>query len=152
MVCAPTASVVVAKVAMPVTLRVPVPRVVAPSLKVTVPEGVPLLGAVALTVAVNVTLEPMSEGFDEEAMVVADAPLFTTCERLADVLVAKLVSPAYTALSACVPTVNVEVENVATPAAFSKTVPSVVAPSEKVTLPVMVPAIAEVTVAVSVVD
>jgi len=34
---------------------VPVPRTVGPSRKVTVPVGVPLLGAVAFTVAVKVT-------------------------------------------------------------------------------------------------
>ena len=36
-------------------LRVPVPRVLAPSLNVTVPLGVPLPGNTALTVAVKVT-------------------------------------------------------------------------------------------------
>ena len=36
--------------------RVPVPRVAAPSLKVTVPDGTPAPGPTAVTVAVKVTL------------------------------------------------------------------------------------------------
>src|ERR1051326_6871402 len=59
----------VLKVAEP-ELNVPVPRVVAPSLKVTVPVGVPLPGAVAVTVAVNVTDWPETEGLAEEARAV----------------------------------------------------------------------------------
>ena len=39
--CDPTDSVEVLKVATPLLLSVPVPRVVEPSLKVTVPVGVP---------------------------------------------------------------------------------------------------------------
>ena len=71
MVWLPTASVVVAKVAMPAD-RVDVPSAVAPSLKVTVPVGVP---PVLPTVAVNVTASPKLLGFFDEAsdvVVVAD--------------------------------------------------------------------------------
>ena len=54
-------------VALPL-LSVPVPSVVAPSLKVTVPVGVP---PVEVTVAVNVTAAPNVEGFRDEANAVA---------------------------------------------------------------------------------
>jgi len=45
-----------------VALRVPEPITVAPSLNVTVPLGVPLPGAAAITVAVNVTACPKTDG------------------------------------------------------------------------------------------
>ena len=48
-------------------LRVPVPKVVAPSLKVTVPEGVPTPGETAATVAVKMTGWPDTEGLGEAA-------------------------------------------------------------------------------------
>src|ERR1043166_3464338 len=60
-----------------VPLKVPVPKVVAPSLKVTVPVGVPLPGAGALTVAVKVTGWPDTEGLTEEATVVVVLAAFT---------------------------------------------------------------------------
>jgi hypothetical protein len=72
---------------------VPVPRVVLPSLKVTVPVGVPAPGATAATVAVNVTDWPKTDGVPDVAIdVVVDAWL-TTCEMAGEVLVVKLVSP-----------------------------------------------------------
>src|SRR5206468_157306 len=52
--------------AWPALSRVPVPRMVEPSLKVTVPVGVPAPGLFAVTVAVNVTACPDSEGLAEE--------------------------------------------------------------------------------------
>ena len=48
-------------------LRATVPKVVVPSLKVTVPVGVPDPGALAVTVAVNVTVWPNTDGLDDEA-------------------------------------------------------------------------------------
>src|SRR5947199_7882741 len=62
----PTASVLVANVAWPEPFRVPVPRVVEPSLKVTVPVGVPAPGLFAVTVAVKVTDCPDTDGLAEE--------------------------------------------------------------------------------------
>jgi len=56
---------------------VPVPRVVAPSRKVTVPDGVPAPGANAATVAVKVTLCPEDDGFRDEATVVVVLALLT---------------------------------------------------------------------------
>ena len=57
--------------------RVLVANDVAPSLKVTVPVGVPEPGALALTVAVKVTDWPKTEGLDEEATAVVVLSLLT---------------------------------------------------------------------------
>ena|SRR6516165_5949559 len=59
----PNARVLEARVALPL-LSVPVPSVVAPSLKVTVPVGVPPLD---MTLAVKVTDTPNVEGSSDEA-------------------------------------------------------------------------------------
>ncbi len=60
--CVPTASDEVLNVACPDPLTVPVPSVVVPSLKVTVPVG-PGLG---LTIAVNVTACPNTDGLPDD--------------------------------------------------------------------------------------
>ena len=93
----PMAREEIAKVAAP-PLSVPVPSVVLPSLKVTLPVGVPLPGATAVTVAVNVTDCPKTEGLAEEVTAVVELPWLTTCGFVFNepVLVAKFVSPAYT--------------------------------------------------------
>lgn len=62
--CAPAVSVDVVNIAVPL-LRVLVPKVVLPSLNVTVP-----VAADGETVAVNFTDEPYVEGFSEDASVV----------------------------------------------------------------------------------
>jgi len=59
MVCAPRVSDAVVKVALP-PLRVTVPSVDDPFMKVTVPLGVPVPGTLAARVAVNVTDCPAS--------------------------------------------------------------------------------------------
>src|SRR5438093_436210 len=64
--CEPTASVLVTNVAWPEAFRVPVPRVVGPSLNVTVPVGVPAPLVFAFTVAVKVTGCPDTDGLIEE--------------------------------------------------------------------------------------
>ena len=64
--CEPTASVLVTNVAWPEAFRVPVPRVLGPSLKVTVPVGVPAPLVLAFTVAVKVTGCPDTDGLIEE--------------------------------------------------------------------------------------
>ena len=68
----PTASVDVANVACAEALRVPVPMVVAPSLKVMVPVATL---EPPETVAVNVTVSPKTEGFllEVNAVVVGQA-------------------------------------------------------------------------------
>jgi len=120
-------------------------------LNVTVPVGVPLPGATALTVAVNVTDWPTVEGLAEEATVVEVLAWFTTWVTVFEVLVPKFESPPYTALMECEATESAEVANVATPDPFSVPVPSVVTPSLNVTAPVGVPPV-PVTVAVNVTD
>src|SRR5205085_1573882 len=75
-----------------------------PSLKFTVPVGVPAPGAVAVTVAVKVTLCPNTDGFTDDVRLVVVLAWLTTCDTAELVLVAKFVSPAYTAVMLCVPT------------------------------------------------
>jgi hypothetical protein len=62
----PRESVVILNVATPLAFNVtgPVPRVVVPSRKVTVPVGVPVAGATAVTVAVKVTDWPSEDGLE----------------------------------------------------------------------------------------
>jgi hypothetical protein len=87
MECEATDSVEVLYVAFP-PLRVPVPKVVLPSLKVTVP-----VAADGVTVAVNVTDVPKPEGFSDDVKVVVDVALFTVCVRVVEVLLLSLASP-----------------------------------------------------------
>ena len=81
------------------------------------------------------------------ALMIVGGPL-TFCVNTADVLPAKLVSPAYTAVMGCEPAVSVVVVNVATPAA-SAPLPMGVPASRKVTVPL---AVADDTVAVKVTE
>ena len=76
-------------VAIPLPFSVPGPSDVLPSKKVTVPVGVPLA---PVTVAVNVTACPATDGFIDEATTVVVAFSMTWVIAL-DVLVAKFVSP-----------------------------------------------------------
>jgi hypothetical protein len=87
----PTDSVLVMKVVEP-DARVPVPRVVVPSRKVTVPVGVPV-PEVGATVAVNVTDCPKTDGFADDVTVVVVPVVPTDWVRTALVLVLKLPSP-----------------------------------------------------------
>jgi hypothetical protein len=87
--CDPAVSVDVLKVAVPVGSGVPVPRVVAPCLKTTVPVGMPLP---ELTVAVKVTVCPTLDRFCEEVSVVVVAALLIFCVRVLE-LAAKEASP-----------------------------------------------------------
>ena len=77
--------------ALPDALRVPVPSVVAPSLNVTVPVGVPV--AVEVTEAVKVTDCANTEGFNEEMTAVTLAAGFTVCVSAVEALVEKVASP-----------------------------------------------------------
>lgn len=90
--CEPRLNALVENVAWPL-LKLPVPKVVAPSLKVTVPVGVPVAGEVALTVAVNVTLWPTTAGFAEGETEVVVSPVLTVWLNVELVLVLKLLSP-----------------------------------------------------------
>jgi hypothetical protein len=66
--------------------------VVPPSLKFTVPVGVPDPGATALTVAVKVIDWPVTEGFADEATVVVVSALFTLCVSVDEVDALKFAS------------------------------------------------------------
>src|SRR5262249_62426108 len=81
MECEFTASVEVLNVAVPLELRGRVANAVEPSLKVTVPVGVPAPGATTLTAAVKVTDWPVVEGFADELRMVAVEALFTVWAR-----------------------------------------------------------------------
>jgi len=107
---APRARVEVVNVATPLPFSVPVPSVVEPSLKVTVPEGTPLP---AVTVAVNVTGWLNTEGLDDEltAVVVAAPPEFTTCGAAFPLLLAHPVAPVKVAVMVWLPTANAVVLN-----------------------------------------
>jgi hypothetical protein len=68
--------------------KAPVPRVVVPSMNVTVP-----VAPATVTVAVKVTELPYADGLkDDTTPVVVDA-VFTVCERTDDVDPAKFTSP-----------------------------------------------------------
>ena len=73
--------------ALPLAL-VPVPRVVVPSLNVTVPAA-----AEGETVAVKVTDAPNPDGFADEASVTVVFALFTVCVSTEDVVVLSFPSP-----------------------------------------------------------
>jgi hypothetical protein len=124
---------------------------VAPSLNVTVPLGVPLPDPDALTVAVNTTACPYTDGFTDEATTVVLPDLFTTWLNPDDVLVLKLPSPPYTAVIVCVATLSPLVLKVAWPP-LSVPVPKVIPPSLNVTVPpgVPLPGALALTVAVKV--
>ena len=80
MECEATDSVEVVNVAWPEPLSAEVPRVVVPSLNVTVPVGVPPL---EVTVAVNVTDWLKTDGLaDELTVVVVVNVLWTVCTVL----------------------------------------------------------------------
>src|SRR5579884_359417 len=80
--------------AEPFSVCAPQPvMVVAPSLKLTVPVGVPEPGTETLTVAVKVTDWPTTEGLADELRLVDVPAWFTVWVRVALVLVVKLVSP-----------------------------------------------------------
>ena len=76
--CVPAARVVVVNVAVPLAFKDPVPRVVVPSRKVTVPVGT-LLPACGVTFAVNVTLCPVVTWVEEADSVVVVAIVTWLC-------------------------------------------------------------------------
>ena len=88
-----------------------------------------------LTVAVNVTACPKIAGFPDEVMAVVVLAWAMVSVSGADVLAPELVSPPYWAVIACMPGVKVLVVNEPVPARSRTAVPSMVAPSKKVTMP-----------------
>lgn len=107
-----------------------------PSLTATVPVGVPLPGASAVTVNVKLTACPTADGFGVcPVIVVVVAAALTVCELPDDVLPPKLASPEYVALSVLDPVaVKVTVQVPAATVPMQLSVPSVT-----VTFPVGVP-------------
>src|SRR5438552_1775601 len=95
---APAARAVVARVAVPAADSVAVPRLLVPSRNVTVlpAVGVAVAGAADVTVAVNVTDWPTPDGLVAEVTVAFVLALLIVCVMAAEVLVAKLGSPAKT--------------------------------------------------------
>jgi hypothetical protein len=83
----------VVMVATAVLFRVPVPRVVVPSRKVTVPVGVPEL--LEVTVAVRVTGAPLDAETAELTNAALVAPGVMVSVIAAEVLPAKFALPAY---------------------------------------------------------
>src|SRR5438552_1939043 len=100
-------------VAWPEPSRMPVPRVLDPSLKVTVPVGVPAPGLFAVTVAVKVTDCPDTDGLPEELTDVVVPAFFTVWVSVLEVLPVKVASPPYDAVIQCAPTASVLIVNVA---------------------------------------
>src|SRR5947199_387231 len=86
-------------------------------LNVTVPVGVPAPGATAATVAVKVTAWPDADGLADEVTVVVLFALVGVSVRVVEVLVLKLSSPLYVAVTVWVPTARVDAVSVACPLA-----------------------------------
>src|ERR1043166_2233161 len=95
--CEPTESEALVELTCP-ALRVLGEKAVAPSLKVTVPVGVPAPAPAGAMVAVNTTACPKTVGLVEEVNVAVVSDLLTTWLKADDVLVLKLASPLYTAV------------------------------------------------------
>ena len=113
------------------------PRVVAPSLKVTVPVGVPGARGDGVTVAVKVTAWPKTDGLAEEVSVVVVLAWLTVWVSAAEVLVVEVgVAAVDGGDRVGARRASVEVVKVASPLASSVPVPRVVVPSLKVTVPV----------------
>src|ERR1700680_1084423 len=91
----PAPAEVTAQVAMPASIAwLTQPAMLTPpSWKSTVPVGVPEPGALAVTVAVKVTLCPDAEGLTDELNAVVVTAWLTTCVSGAEVLGLKLASP-----------------------------------------------------------
>ena len=137
--CEPAASVAVLNEACPVaSRRTADASTVAPSRNFTVPLGIP---AAELTVAVNVTPCPNTDGLGAELTVVLVAllPLCTTCVT-APLLAEERLSEAYTAVRLWLPVLSEDVLNETVPLLPSAFCASTVVPSWKVTIPVGVAA------------
>src|ERR1043166_7270943 len=100
-----TDKVEVEEVAVP-ALRLVVARAIAPSLKTTLPVGVPPAGDSGPTVAVKVTDWPKTEGLGKEVTVVALLALLTVWVTVAERFVLKLRPPGAVALTVAVRTTD----------------------------------------------
>src|SRR2546422_4040016 len=96
MVWLPAPGNVTAQVAVPATESgcAPQPAMVTPpSRKLTVPVGVPEAEPVTITVAVNVTLWPHTQGVTDDVTALLVLPLFTVWVRFGEVVGLKFASP-----------------------------------------------------------
>ena len=136
MVWLPTASVTVLNDAWPLPFTTTAEaRVVAPSVKVTVPVGVPAPLFAAVIVAVKVTDCQYEEGLGADATVVT-VPSWTTCGTELPLLFCHPLVPVNDAVMVWLPAGRAEVLKDAWPLPFTATPDAnVVAPSVKATVP-----------------
>src|SRR2546429_8941009 len=107
----------------------PVPRVLDPSLKVTVPVGVPAPGLFAVTVAVKVTDCPDTDGLADELTHVVVPAFVTVWVGVLEVLPVEVASPPEDAVVEGAPTAGVLVVDTAWAPLFRVPVPGVLGPS-----------------------
>ena len=139
--CVPAVRELVLNVAVLPAIVTPDASVAFPSVKLSVPVGVPAPGGAALTVAVKTTAWPCSDGLGDEATATVLEATLTCCgaDESSPMLVWKLPSPEYEAVIVWLPTASAVVLNVATPPASSTLDTSVVLPSVKLIDPVGMP-------------
>src|SRR4051794_22418207 len=116
----PVAGKLVVIVAVPPVPTATVATTTLPSLKVTVPVGVPLPGATAATVAVKVTAWPVTAGLTDDRRATVVAAGLTVTGVAAEALLAKPLEPEKEAVSAWRPMPS-DTGSMAWPAAFTGT-------------------------------
>src|SRR6516165_5788982 len=87
----------VEKVARPAASSATVATTFPLSMKVTVPDGVPIPGCTGETVAVNVTDWPTKTGFADALIAVTVGAGFTVSDKVVEVLDANVLLPTYLA-------------------------------------------------------
>ena len=120
-----------------------------PQLNVTVCVE-PLMGVTVIVICPDWPATMESE--EGDALTEKSCAPWTTCMNTADVLGANVVSPLYCAVIECEPAASDDVANVAVALVSATGWPSATPLSKKVTVPVGVPCVEDVTVAVSVTD
>src|ERR1700730_4806872 len=144
MACPPTPGYVAVQMATPPTVGCAMhpPMLVPPSENVTVPVGVPAAGAVAVTIAVYITVCPDTDGSADDVSIVVVVPWLTVSVRIGDVEALKLESPLNTAVMGCAPAFANAAGHMAGPQAETACAahPVIVTPpSSNITLPVGAP-------------
>ena len=138
--CEPALNVESTSIALPLPFNVPIPIESVPSKNLMVPEGVPLPGGFAVTVAQIVSTCSNAEGLSLELSTVVVESCNTVCMNVADVLVKKFELPLYTATIECGLAGTERVATPLLPTPLTRaTVVSVLPSMLKVTLPVGVP-------------
>ena len=116
----------------------------------TVPVGVPVPGDTTLTVAVNVTDWPYTDGLKDERSPVVVLPALTICDSCVAALPLKLPSPLYVASTVWLPTVANAFVKIACPEALTLTLVDEPPSMVKATVPVRVPAPGAIALTVAV--